>query len=187
MVSWAQAAGNGQYWSFETEGYPSEPLTGPQINTLASWHNFVNAPDTLANAPGQHGSGTHYMGGTAWGGHTCPDASAGLPGPRSKQRAAIIARAVTLRTPLEIDVPLTPAEITAITVGSAEQTWQRFTVNGQTLTQVLSTLLAASDPAAEAAAIAAAVVKALPASGTAVTAAQIAKAVADEQARRLVA
>lgn len=94
--SWAQAAGNGAYWSFETEGYPTEPLTDAQITTLATWHNSLGAMDTLAEAPGQRGVGTHYMGGSAWGGHTCPDPVAGA-GPRSRQRDAILARARELR------------------------------------------------------------------------------------------
>jgi len=97
MKPWAQAAGNGQYHAFEVEGYPNEPYTPAQINTLAVWHNFLGTPDVLANTPGQRGIGTHYMGGAAWGGHTCPDPVAGA-GPRSRQRQAIIARAQALRT-----------------------------------------------------------------------------------------
>ena len=96
MKPWAQAAGNGQYHAFEVEGYPNEPYTAAQIDTLARWHNFLGTPDTLANAPGQRGIGTHYMGGAAWGGHTCPDPVAGA-GPRSRQRPQIIARARLLR------------------------------------------------------------------------------------------
>jgi len=95
---WAQAAGNLTYWAFETEGYPTEPLTDAQIDTLARWHNAIGADDTLASAPGQRGIGTHYMGGSAWGGHTCPDPAPGA-GPRSHQRAAIIDRAKALRGP----------------------------------------------------------------------------------------
>jgi len=67
-------------------------------------------------------------------------------------------------------MPLTPQEITAITVGAAEQVWHRFTVNGLTLQAALGRLVAASDPAA----LAAAVAKAMPAtSGTVVTQAQL--------------
>lgn len=91
-VPWAQGSGNPDYLAFECEGHPSEPYTAAQINTLAIWHNFLGTPDGLANAPGQHGVGTHAMGGAAYGGHTCPG-----PGPRAGQRAAIIARAKVLR------------------------------------------------------------------------------------------
>lgn len=90
---WAQVAGNGLYWAFETEGFDSEPLTVAQINTLAIWHNFLHAADVLAQAPGQVGIGTHSMGGAAWGGHACPGAI------RAAQRLAIIARAKALRQP----------------------------------------------------------------------------------------
>ena len=70
----------------------------------------------------------------------------------------------------EVDMSLTPQEITAITVGAAEQVWNRFTVNGLTLQAALGRLVAASDPAA----LAAAVAKAMPAtSGTVVTQAQL--------------
>jgi hypothetical protein len=101
MKPWAQGAGNDQYLAFETEGYPTEPLTAAQIETLAIWHNFLHTPDQLAEMPGQRGIGTHYMGKIAWGGHTCPDPVAGA-GPRSKQRTAIIARARQLRTPTSL-------------------------------------------------------------------------------------
>ena len=98
MKPWAQAAGNGQYHAFEVEGYPNEPYTAAQIETLARWHNFLGTADRLAETPGAKGVGTHYMGGRLWGGHTCPDPVAGA-GPRSKQRTAIIARAQALRKP----------------------------------------------------------------------------------------
>lgn len=93
---WAQAAGNGQYWAFETEGYPTEPLTAAQIDTLARWHNHLGAPDHIADTPGQPGIGVHYMGGQLWGGHPCPDPAPGA-GPRSHQRQAILDRAKALR------------------------------------------------------------------------------------------
>jgi len=107
---WSQAAGNATYWAFECEGYVGEPLTAPQINTLAIWHNFLGVADIIALAPGQHGIGTHVMGGLAWGGHSCP-------GPiRAAQRPAIIARAKALRAvPLPGSVsPLPPALVTKL-------------------------------------------------------------------------
>jgi len=57
-------------------------------------------PDLITDTPGGRGIGTHVMGGAAYGGHTCPG-----PGPRAGQRAAIIARAQALRTPVT-PVPL---------------------------------------------------------------------------------
>ena len=89
--SWAQASGNGMYWSVETEGFPDELLTQRQIVACAKIHNFLQAPDRLANAVGEYGIGTHSMGGIAWGGHACP-------GPlRAGQRMAIIAMARMMR------------------------------------------------------------------------------------------
>lgn len=72
MKSWAQGAGNGDYWSFEVEGMPGEPMTDAQLDTLATWHKFLGVADRIATAPGQQGIGTHQMGGAAWGGHSCP-------------------------------------------------------------------------------------------------------------------
>jgi len=102
--------------------------------------------------------------------------------------ADIIARVraqLTYPTPTP-EADMTPAEQDAIAIKTAIQVWQRFTVNGLTLQAALGRLVAASDPAAQAAAIAKAIAPLLPV-GTTVTAAQIAKAVADEEARRLVA
>jgi len=100
---WAQGAGNAQYLAVETEGYPDEPLTAAQIDALARWHIWTGLPDQIADAPGQHGIGTHSMGGAAWGGHACPGAI------RSSQRGAILARVAQLRhgTTLEDDMELT--------------------------------------------------------------------------------
>jgi len=89
---WAQAAGNSMYHSIETEGYPNEPLTDAQIETVAqafAWgHLRYDWPLVLAEAPGQPGLGWHGMGGVAWGNHP------GCPGDiRKGQRAQILVRA----------------------------------------------------------------------------------------------
>lgn len=94
--SWAQGAGNTSYWSIETEGFPNEPLSDAQITALAKLHNWLGAPNQVANKPGARGIGTHYMGGSSWGGHTCPDPG-GWTGPRSHQRVDILDRAAELR------------------------------------------------------------------------------------------
>jgi hypothetical protein len=97
-ISWAQAAGNSTYWSVETEGFSTEPLTDAQLDALAAWHAWCGAADQVANAPGQRGIGTHEMGGAAWGGHACP-------GPiRAAQRAEIIrrSRGGDVATPAEV-------------------------------------------------------------------------------------
>lgn len=70
--SWAQEAGNDAYLSAETEGYPGEPLTRPQLAELARFHRWSRLANRIADAPGQAGIGTHSMGGAAWGHPQCP-------------------------------------------------------------------------------------------------------------------
>ena len=106
--SWAQVAGNGSYWSAETEGMPTEPLTDAQLDALAAWHVWSGTVDQLAQAPGQRGIGTHQMGGAAWGGHACPGAI------RAGQRPEILRRAVLLRQGGAVPVDLTPAAEMAV-------------------------------------------------------------------------
>lgn len=111
---WAQRDGNPLYLAFETEGFPGEPLTPAQIDTLARWHNAIGAPDLITDTPGAPGSGTHVMGGAAYGGHTCPG-----PGPRAAQRANIITRARQIRgnlspIPAVFTHPTTPAKAAKI-------------------------------------------------------------------------
>ncbi len=80
--AWAQAAGNGQYNSAETEGFHGEALTDAQIQTLAklyAWGQHVYGwPLQLADSPGQAGFGWHGMGGLSaviMGHHPGPAAS----------------------------------------------------------------------------------------------------------------
>jgi len=99
---WAQADGNPEWWAWETEGYVGEPLTSDQIDALAALHNWMGAPDIVAETPAGRGVGTHFMGGAAWGGHSCP-------GPiRAAQRAPIIATAQRQR--LGQNMPVTDAD-----------------------------------------------------------------------------
>ena len=96
--SWAQGAGNGTYWSVETDGQPGDPLTDAQLDALTAWHVWCGAADLVASGPGSPGIGTHYMGGQPWGAHSCPDPQGREgKGPRSQQRTQIIARARALR------------------------------------------------------------------------------------------
>jgi hypothetical protein len=92
LTAWAQAAGNGQYNSVETEGLHGEALTDAQIGTLAklyAWGQHVYGwPGQLADNPGEAGFGWHGMGGNPWGGHL------GCPGDqRRAQRKEILALA----------------------------------------------------------------------------------------------
>jgi len=95
--AWHAAQANPWYWGFETEGYPNEPLTQPQIDTLARWHVALGVPDAIMTTAGGTGVGCHYQGGASWGGHTCPDPVSGQ-GPRSRQRPAILQAVAELRT-----------------------------------------------------------------------------------------
>lgn len=100
-IAWAQRAGNDTWYSIEHEdkGNPDIPLTDAQIQASAQLLECLSAyagfPLREANSPSERGYGVHYMGGIAWGGHTCPD----LPpkAVRSHQRPAIIALAKTIR------------------------------------------------------------------------------------------
>jgi len=87
----AQGPGDRSWWSVEAEGFSDEPLTGHQLDALASWHRWCGARDMMASSPTGRGIGVHSMGGTTWSGHDCPGAV------RSSQRRQIIDRARTLR------------------------------------------------------------------------------------------
>jgi len=125
---WAQSAGNATYHSVETEGYPNEPLTPQQIETVATIYAWGHArygwPFQLAEKPGDKGLGWHGMGGSAWGGHT------GCPGDlRKAQRPAILARAKQIAgattTPAAtkewFDMPIPDAELDKI----ADRVWSK--------------------------------------------------------------
>lgn len=74
--AWAQAAGNPDYLSVETEGYVAEPMTPGQLHALAALYSWgmgaFGWPRQLAAHPGERGFGYHAMGGAAWGNHPCP-------------------------------------------------------------------------------------------------------------------
>lgn len=93
--AWAQAAGNAYYASVETEGEPSEALTGAQVEGVAkiyAWgHKTFGWSLVVVDSITEHGLTWHGMGGAAWGGHT------GCPGDlRKEQRGAIMVRAKEL-------------------------------------------------------------------------------------------
>jgi hypothetical protein len=112
-IAWCQEAGNDTWYSIEHEdqGHPDTPLTGYQIQASAQLleclSNFAGFPLKEANSVTERGYGVHYMGGAAWGGHTCPD----VPPKhiRSNQRPDIIALAKTIRAwKPPVPVPVTP-------------------------------------------------------------------------------
>jgi len=147
----------------EVVGRASQPFTNGPCNGLPEiqvWLTSLGVPavwsGTLDRSIANWAKSGHF-------GHMdVPENSHTDPGLIDKAK-------LTTPTP-EVDMPLTPQEITAITVGAAEQVWHRFTVNGLTLQAALGRLVAASDPTAFAAAVA----KALPTESTAtVTQAQL--------------
>lgn len=101
-MAWAQVDGNPRWYSIEHEdkANPLNPLTDAQLTSSALLVEFLSRfagfPLQVTNSPTGTGYGTHFMGGAAWGGHTCPDVSASHP-VRSLQRAEIIRRAKIIR------------------------------------------------------------------------------------------
>ncbi len=104
LAAWTQAAGNFTWNGVETEGYPTEPLTGPQILTLARlyvWgHQVYGWPLSESEDPLVPGFGWHGMGGVAWGNHP------GCPGDlRKPQRGAILYLASLALNPVTQGAP----------------------------------------------------------------------------------
>jgi len=102
-MAWAQVAGNAQWYSIEhaDHGNPNNPLTDAQLTASAQLVEclsaFADFPLQISDDVTVKGYGVHFMGGQAWGGHTCPD----VPGHhvRSSQRTEILRRAHDIRSP----------------------------------------------------------------------------------------
>lgn len=114
---WCQAAGNQTYAAVETEGYSTEALNAAQTASLAvvvkAYHDHMGMPLTSADSPGVTGFGVHYMGGQAWGGHSCP-------GPiRAGQRPAILAAAAPQPAPTKPKVEVMFEIVHDSTVGGS--------------------------------------------------------------------
>ena len=98
LRSWAQVAGNADYWSVETEGFATDLLTDPQVQAIADLYRWLQHLPTaqfdyqLAETPGQAGFGWHGMGGAAVGrprrlsGPTTQSAAGPDPRPRQPAR-----------------------------------------------------------------------------------------------------
>src|SRR5580692_2611490 len=100
-VAWAEMGGNYNWYSIEhaDNGDPTTPLTQAQMNSSAQLVELLsrvgNFPLQVSNSTGTEGFGVHFMGGAAWGGHTCPDVPPTRV--RSLQRQAILAIAEAIR------------------------------------------------------------------------------------------
>lgn len=101
--AWAQEAGNPNWYSceFADNENPDNPLTAAQLTVAAQLLECLSAPSVgnfpiqVTNSTSGEGLGVHFMGGQAWGGHTCPDEPPGKV--RSSQRARVVAMALALR------------------------------------------------------------------------------------------
>ena len=106
--AWAQVAGNRMWYSIEHEdkGNPNNPLTLAQMVASAqiveALSAFAGFPLQVSNSTTTKGYGVHNMGGTAWGGHTCPDEPPNHV--RSSQRPAILSIAREIRAGVHADV-----------------------------------------------------------------------------------
>lgn len=104
-MAWAQMNGNPNWYSIEhaDHGNPDNPLTQAQMFASAQivecLSAFAGFPLQEANTVDEKGYGVHYMGGAAWGGHSCPDVPPSHV--RSHQRPEILKLAEQIRNPVE--------------------------------------------------------------------------------------
>lgn len=114
--AWAQGAGNPHWVSVECEGFDREDYSEAQVQRLAELFAWgmreFGWPAQVTDSPAGYGLGAHRMGGAAWGGHSCPgDIRAGR---RQDILRAALSRPTTPPPGEETDMPLTDAEIKAI-------------------------------------------------------------------------
>jgi len=119
-VAWAEEAGNENWYSIEhaDNGNPNNPLTDAQIiasaRVVEALSGFASFPLREANSTSERGYGVHYMGGAAWGGHSCPDQPPRHV--RSHQRPEILRRAGAIRH--DHHKPPSPQPETLVTDGT---------------------------------------------------------------------
>ena len=93
-MAWAQVAGNLAWYSIEhaDNRNPNNPLTDAQIAASAQLvellSRFAGFPLQVTNSVTGKGYGVHYMGGKAWGDHTCPDLPPATSGRTSARRSS---------------------------------------------------------------------------------------------------
>lgn len=102
-IAWhAKAANRGWYGIEHADNRnPDNPLTDAQIISSAQLVECLSAfagfPLVQTDSPSKGGYGVHFMGGVAWGGHSCPDEPPQHV--RSRQRPAILSLAHLIRDP----------------------------------------------------------------------------------------
>jgi N-acetylmuramoyl-L-alanine amidase len=103
-IAWHAVNANPNWYGIEhaDNGNPGNALTEAQIDASAQLVELLSRSTVgrfalqVSNSTGTEGYGVHYMGGTGWGGHSCPQLANGS-GPRAGQRAEIIRRAKIIR------------------------------------------------------------------------------------------
>ena len=98
-------AANGHWYAVENadDGDPNNPYTDAQLSRIAQILELTSRPEIgrftlqVTDSPDQEGLGMHDMGGAAWGGHSCPDATKHPNHTRSQARAEIVRRAKIIR------------------------------------------------------------------------------------------
>jgi len=98
-------AANGHWYAVENadDGDPNNPYTDAQLSRIAQILELTSRPEIgrftlqVTDSPDQEGLGMHNMGGAAWGGHSCPDATKHPNHTRSRARAEIVRRAKIIR------------------------------------------------------------------------------------------
>ena len=134
-VAWHAMAANYNWYGIEhaDAGNPGNPLTGAQLSASAQLVEFLSRDDVgrfplqEANSTTAEGYGVHYMGGAAWGGHSCPQLGNGT-GPRAGQRLEILRRAHTIRAYGEYPAPVLMNPVRGLTTTprytQADIAWQ---------------------------------------------------------------
>jgi N-acetylmuramoyl-L-alanine amidase len=118
--------GNDHWYAVENadDGDPNNAYTDAQLSRIAqileltSRQEFGRFAMQVTDSPNTEGLGTHHMGGTAFGGHTCPDADRNPNHTRSQARAEIVRRAKIIRDQgqypaLPQPIPVPPVKPTA--------------------------------------------------------------------------
>jgi len=121
-IAWHCGAGNATWYGIEhaDDGNPDNPLTDAQLTASAQLVECLSAfagfPLAVSDSTGTKGYGVHYMGGTAWGGHSCPDQPPKHV--RSAQRPEILSRAQSIRTGGPVTTPPVKKPITVLPPGN---------------------------------------------------------------------
>jgi N-acetylmuramoyl-L-alanine amidase len=113
VVAFHAIDANDSWYAVENadDGDPNNEYSDAQISRIAqileltSRAKFGRFTMQVTNSPNKEGLGTHAMGGAAFGGHSCPDASQHPNHTRSRARAEIVRRAHIIRNQGQYPAP----------------------------------------------------------------------------------